>query len=232
MGQGRLVKKIYRESKRDHDGDAGVRNWCSHTHKLLDTVDLGEHWEDSTEAQDAAAWPKLVGEKVAAWELVNWRKSVAKNKVLRVYAQMKADLSKESYLDGHEDPTGRMWLARLRSGRHGLAVNTGRFTQPLTPWSERWCGWCVENNAMWVIEDERHVILECPRYASERLRMLAELGLDGDFGASIIELGILIGRGPPAETWDARVKRHKQVKRFAREVLRIRNEDDEILEEA
>jgi hypothetical protein len=78
-----------------------------------------------------------------------------------------------------------------------------------------------------VVEDERHVILECPRFASERLEMLAELGLDGD-GASLIELGMLIGRGAPAETREAFVERHKQVKRFAKRVLRKRIDDDDL----
>jgi hypothetical protein len=227
MGEGRLVKKIYRESKRDHDDDAKVINWCSHTHGLLRTVGLADRWNDTQSVLDAGTWAKLVGEKVAAWEVKNWREEVNNDKVLDVYAQMKVDFKRESYLSGHGDPTGRMWLTRLRSGRHGLAVNTGRFLRPMPPRDQRWCQWCVKWGSTWVVEDERHVVLECPRYESERLEMRGELGLDDCDGESLEDLDRLIGKGPLEETYEERVKRYTQVKRFARRVLRKRTATDE-----
>jgi hypothetical protein len=35
----------------------------------------------------------------------------------------------------------------------------------------------VEHGGQYVFENERHAILACPHYESERLEMLAELGL-------------------------------------------------------
>jgi hypothetical protein len=232
MDEGRLVKKIYRESKRDHDDDNKVMNWCSYTHELLRTVGLADHWDDLSVVRDAGAWTKMVGEKVADWEQTNWRAEVAGNRVLDVYKRMKHDLGpRESYLAGHGDPTGRMWLTRLRSGRHGLAVNTGRYKTPAPPREERWCEWCAKHGGRYVMENERHAVLACPRYASERLEMLAELSLDGMTNGddSFEALDRLIGKGlgPQLETKEERAKRHMEVKRFVRRVLRKRIDGDE-----
>ena len=92
-----------------------------------------------------------------------WREKVTGNKVLVTYQRLKTTLEREPYLLGHDDAAGRMWLTRLRSGRHGLEVNTGRF-QGLgqRPRDQRFCGWCTKHNADSVVEDERHVVLECP----------------------------------------------------------------------
>jgi hypothetical protein len=235
MDEGRIVKKIYRESKRDHDGDAKVRNWCSYTHELLRTVGLGDYWDDLSEVRNAGDWAKLVRENVANWEETNWRRGVEGNRVLDTYARMKAELGnrRESYLAGHGDPTGRMWVTRLRSGRHGLAVNTGRYKKPnKTPRHERWCVYCKDDR-LDVVEDEQHVMLVCPQYASERLQMFAELGLENSMlGDNSPEaLDYLIGKGPDGllvpESAEECEKRQVEVKRFARRVLRRRIADEE-----
>ncbi len=234
MNDNRLAKKVYRGSKRDHDDCEGkarpergkklkvsVRNWCSYTHELLRRVGQGEHWDDLTTVTDAAAWATLVAKKVAEWEHARWRKEVTSNKVLEVYAQLKPVWGRETYLDGHEDPTGRMWLARLRSGRHGLAVNTGRYMKPKTPRDDRICTWCDENEHVRVVEDERHVLLVCRRYAKERQEMLVALGQDFCDG-SMEALQVFFGSGIEHEGEEKRKKRYAEAKRFVRRILRVR----------
>jgi hypothetical protein len=238
MDEARVVKKVYRESKRDHDeaeaarGEARgrrrrpreVRNWCSYTHQLLREVGLGEHWSDLETVRDEGAWRKLVHDAIAKTEQARWRADVEGNKVLQVYAQLKPELGWETYLDGHEDPTGRMGLARLRSGRHGLAVNTGRFAGSKVPRDERYCEWCKKWDGQTVVEDESHLLLTCPRYASEGLEMLGGTDLEGLNGdGSMKAMRMLIGRGPVGETSDQMATRHKETKRFVRRALRLRS---------
>ena len=154
--------------------------------------------------------------------------------MLDVYARLKSDLGtrRESYLGGHRDPTGRMWMTRLRSGRHGLAVNTGRFKRPKPRREERWCEWCEEFCDRKVVEDERHVFFKCPRYALERGQMLNELGLDVGMGndGSFDALNLLLGAGPgvQVESDEERKKRHVQVQRFLRRVLHMRIKEGEV----
>ena len=65
---------------------------------------------------------------------------------------------------------GRAALTRFRSGNHCLAVNTGRWTTPKTNRAERYCDWCMAENIL-AVEDERHVVLDCGAYATDRQKM-------------------------------------------------------------
>ena len=143
------------------------------------------------------------------------------NKVLEVYAQLKPVWGRETYLDGHEDPTGRMWLARLRSVRHGLAVKMGRYRKPKTPREDRTCTWCAENAHVHVVQDERHALLVCKRYAKERQEMLGALEQNHCDG-SMEALQVFFGRGISHEDEEERKRRHTEAKRFVRRILRVR----------
>jgi len=59
-------------------------------------------------------------------------------------------------------------LARLRAGCWPLAVNSGRMQK--VPRGERVCGHCRLNLNLQQVEDERHVLLECPKYDPIRAR--------------------------------------------------------------
>jgi hypothetical protein len=85
-------------------------------------------------------------------------------------------------------------MARLRFGRHGLAVNTGRYMRPKTPREDRISTWCADNAHVRVVEDERHALLVCRRYAKERQEMLVALGRDF-CDDSMEALQVFFGRG-------------------------------------
>lgn len=66
-------------------------------------------------------------------------------------------------------------LMRFRTGSHLLAVETGRWEQPPVPRSDRECLICGMN----VVQDEFHLVLECPRMHDLRAkyaRLFEELG--------------------------------------------------------
>ena len=52
-------------------------------------------------------------------------------------------------------------LMQLRTGAHHLRVETGRWQQPRLPRSERVCQKCTWGT---MVEDEYHLLFECPRY--------------------------------------------------------------------
>jgi hypothetical protein len=52
----------------------------------------------------------------------------------------------------------RTVLTRWRLSNHDLQIETGRYTVPYTPREDRLCTLCG------AIEDEHHVIFDCPRY--------------------------------------------------------------------
>ena len=53
----------------------------------------------------------------------------------------------------------RIALARLMTSSHSLKVETGRWARPVTPFEEIFC-----DNCHGKIEDEYHLLVECPRY--------------------------------------------------------------------
>ena len=56
----------------------------------------------------------------------------------------------------------RYIISRWRLSNHDLRIETGRYTKPITPREERNCDTCN------TIEDEHHVIFDCPKYDTVR----------------------------------------------------------------
>ena len=58
----------------------------------------------------------------------------------------------------------RQIITRWRMSNHSLKIETGRYSRPLIPRDNRVCGHCN------VLEDEQHVIFECPLYYGIRCK--------------------------------------------------------------
>ena len=69
----------------------------------------------------------------------------------------------------------RKKLTKLRISAHSLAIETGRYTNPKTPKTERFCKFCKDK-----IEDEHHFLFICPKYEPLRLKynIVNETGLN------------------------------------------------------
>ena len=59
----------------------------------------------------------------------------------------------------------RVIISRWRLSSHQLKIETGRYTTPKTPRNDRTCSVCPTK-----IEDECHVIFDCPLYHVVRTR--------------------------------------------------------------
>ena len=62
----------------------------------------------------------------------------------------------------------RVAITRWRLSSHDLRIETGRYTSPSTPREARTCSKCPE-----YVEDEDHVLFQCPLYDSVRTRFRA-----------------------------------------------------------
>ena len=58
-------------------------------------------------------------------------------------------------------------LTKWRLSSHDLHIEQGRYTSPITPRADRTCKSCASK-----IEDEHHVLFQCPLYNIVRLRFL------------------------------------------------------------
>ena len=72
---------------------------------------------------------------------------------------------KEGYFDAISNRTHRVWYTKIRISNHRFAVETGRFSK--APRDERFCLFCKKQQ-MSAVEDEKHVLVHCPRYGSLR----------------------------------------------------------------
>ena len=69
------------------------------------------------------------------------------------------------YLGTISNRTHRVWYTKVRISNDRFAVETGRFSK--TPRNERVCLFCKKQQKS-AVEDEKHVLVHCPRYGSLR----------------------------------------------------------------
>ena len=64
----------------------------------------------------------------------------------------------------------RVIITRWRLSCHKLRIETGRYTNPITPRDQRLCKICF------VLEDEQHALFQCPVHSFIRLKYHSLLG--------------------------------------------------------
>ena len=104
--------------------------------------------------------------------MANWYtacSNITQNPILRTYVHIKSQFRMEPYLNEVKNPRYRNAIAKLRASSHTLEIERGRHTKPKTPIEERLCKHCK------VIDDEKHFVLHCSLYLSERLNMLCNV---------------------------------------------------------
>ena len=104
----------------------------------------------------------MVREKLLASDFRNWKTGLESNgrdenngNKLRTYRTYKTGLSAEFYVTSNMRRDHRRILARFRSCNLPLAIETGRYTKPKTPPSQRICHFCNTS----ATEDETHFLI-------------------------------------------------------------------------
>ena len=94
----------------------------------------------------------------------NWTSSKNLSPKLEFYDQIKTKFELEQYLNTIKNSTYRQSLTRYRISCHNLYIERGRYENPLVPREERWCVPCYTNSGIKPIENEIHVLTNCPFY--------------------------------------------------------------------
>ena len=99
------------------------------------------------------------------------------NSKLKFYSALKTESGTEKYLTDVTNVKHRIDLTRLRTSTHSLNIETGRWTQPDTAEEDRiLCALCNTNS----VEDETHVLVNCPCYENIRAEYIHETTLTAD----------------------------------------------------
>ena len=110
---------------------------------------------------------------------------------LRTYKAYKSSFTREPYFDLVINRNQRSSLTRLRTGSHFLGIERGRWTRPVTPLEKRTCPYCSPPSTSTAsspspgstppsptpgpVDDEKHFLVGCTRFATERTTAFKEL---------------------------------------------------------
>ena len=193
MKSNRLVYKIYRQRREDfiRGKKKDKNNWCYWTWKFLKDIDLEHLWE-SERFEPGQNFHNLVRKLIKKRDEDEWRENMRKRSKLRTYRKLKDRLVLEKYVLELEREQRRQ-LTMLRGGTNKLRIETGRWEGERE--EDRVCNVCLSEE----VENEKHFLLACPMYASERVEMyerikeVCELEIDQMNEDS--KLQVLIGIG-------------------------------------
>ena len=99
----------------------------------------------------------------------DWRQNVLSKPKLRTYKHFKTSYGVEQYVLSHLPKSRRSLIAQLRLSILPIRIETGRFV--CEKQEERLCKLCDGTN----VEDENHVLLECPCYETIRTEFLGKI---------------------------------------------------------
>ena len=170
-----LLKQSYLTSL----GFQGSKGWANHMSNILKMNGLEEAWTNqgstykrrdtkifkaSIQTTYASSWFKLLN----CDSQPQRNNQVARSK-LRSYCLFKRSLTMETYLISSSNFDRRRDFTKLRISAHKLRIETGRHTR--TPVETRLCNHCNLRE----VEDERHFILYCTKYAELRANLFTKL---------------------------------------------------------
>ena len=112
---------------------------------------------------------KLIEQKAMESYTDDWHQTVLSKPKLRTYAQIKSNYSVENYVKLFVPRHQRSLMAQLRLSILPIRIETGRFV--CEQLEQRICKLC-ENNE---IEDECHLIFDCPNYINIRNSYLEKI---------------------------------------------------------
>jgi hypothetical protein len=136
----------------------GINSWFSFISKLCSLLGVSI---PTTSSHIKSIISKLKGRYETHWRHTLLNPQNASGGKLSSYREYKTNLVYEEYLDLVKNTSHRRALTKLRTSNHRLAVETGRYTKPLTPRDDRLCVLCRHSD-IHTVESECHFLLICP----------------------------------------------------------------------
>ena len=157
-----LVKLSYLDSICNYK--EGSNDWSGKIHKLLNLCELSDLWENQG-LFSGNFYHKSCKTQLEKMYTQYWLEQINKpnSNKLRTYAKFKTSFNLENYVTSHECKNRRNF-SKMRISAHTLAIETGRYTRPVTAEIDRTCIICKNG----LIENEFHLLFECPLYTNER----------------------------------------------------------------
>ena len=177
MSDDRINRKVFVWA--DRAKSRNCKNWNFVVEDFLKKYDLADHC-DITQFSNKVficqtLLPKLHEQYVEKWRSdinrVNANRGNGRNK-LRFYRCFKHSFETEPYCKSVLNRAHRGAIAKFRSGTAPINVEIGRYNN--VPYDQRSCAYCKNIGILNVVEDEKHVLLECPLYIEKRSELLSK----------------------------------------------------------
>jgi hypothetical protein len=168
---------------------SGKCSWVSFLSKLLPILN-----ENTSLAN---IHPNQIVDKLKRRYITSWRNTLDNHHnplggKLSTYRTFKSNFCFEQYLSEVKNDSHRRSLAKLRSSNHTLAIETGRYTRPITPRNERICRLCLSDE----IEDECHFLLYCNTFSDLRSSFIVPfLNANIKCLSSTLQIGYFLNSG-------------------------------------
>lgn len=142
----------------------GKQNWASKIKDILYKYGFGVVWENQSVSDNY--FIKDFIDRVKDCEIQQWSSSIHDMPKLRTYSLYKVSRNTELYLFLPLPRRLRVALARFRTGNHSLEIEKGRHMNIIA--EDRLCKLCGMLKNIVAIEDEFHVLFQCPVYSELR----------------------------------------------------------------
>lgn len=143
----------------DHDA-VGRTNWASKIKNMLYAYGFGYAWI-SQDIGNEDLFLSLFFQRLKDVSYQNWSAFISDSPKLQFYSHFKTLLDPERYLSSINIIKHRNAFLRFRISCHKFAIETGRYRAISR--NERFCLFCLTNDVE-IIEDELHVLMNCPYY--------------------------------------------------------------------
>ena len=167
-----IVKLSYIENVCSFKGEKN--NWAGIIYHLLNLFEMSYRWENQENEESMGSSADICTIKSHMYSLYSnlWRSHInrSNSNKLRTYAKFKTDFKLENYIAINKCKL-RRHFSMLRISAHKLAIETGRYTRPVTNENERICIYCDGKE----IENEFHLLFNCEMYTKEREKFFTTL---------------------------------------------------------
>lgn len=104
--------------------------------------------------------PNIISENIRNKFISSWKSVINTSSKLDFYKTVKSEFAWENYLTNVSNFNERRSMSRIRCSSHTLNIEVGRYSNIAR--SQRTCDYCTRNNQITCIEDENHILHNCP----------------------------------------------------------------------
>jgi len=149
--------------------DMDKKSWSACIYSLLHKYKLDNLWESQGNILGTEYSSIFIKTMQSDYE-IKWQAHIRKDSLpntpnkLDTYSKFKINFEMENYVL-NSPLSARRNFTKLRISAHRLAIETGRYSKPITPRQNRLCTLCNYDK----VEDEYHMLMDCTAYKDERI---------------------------------------------------------------